>query len=55
MELNSFGSRSGCGSCLHHWLRDEETLYGSGKGDKIEEVDVKISLEKEARELPERE
>ncbi|KAH6724274.1 hypothetical protein BKA61DRAFT_535769 [Leptodontidium sp. MPI-SDFR-AT-0119] len=28
IELNSFGARSGCGSCLFHWLRDMEVLYG---------------------------
>jgi hypothetical protein len=28
IELNSFGARSGCGSCLFHWLRDGDVLYG---------------------------
>ncbi|KAK0128501.1 hypothetical protein ONS95_000473 [Cadophora gregata] len=28
IELNSFGARSGCGSCLFHWLRDRDVLYG---------------------------
>jgi hypothetical protein len=28
IELNSFGARSGCGSCLFHWLRDWDVLYG---------------------------
>ena len=28
VELNTFGSRSGCGSGLFHWLRDHDQLYG---------------------------
>jgi hypothetical protein len=28
IELNSFGTRSGCGACLFHWLRDGDMLYG---------------------------
>lgn len=31
IELNSFGARSGCGSCLFHWLRDWDILYGKDK------------------------
>ncbi|KAE9370062.1 hypothetical protein N431DRAFT_492250 [Stipitochalara longipes BDJ] len=27
IELNSFGTRSGCGACLFHWLRDGDVLY----------------------------
>ncbi|KAH0490717.1 hypothetical protein TgHK011_002174 [Trichoderma gracile] len=30
IELNTFGVRSACGSCLFHWLRDRELLYGEG-------------------------
>lgn len=40
IELNSFGTRSGCGSCLFHWLRDMNVLYG-----KDEFVEFRISLE----------
>jgi hypothetical protein len=38
IELNSFGTRSGCGSCLFHWLRDEDILYskGIGNGKQVE-------------------
>jgi hypothetical protein len=38
IELNSFGTRSGCGSCLFHWLRDGDILYskGTGNGKKVE-------------------
>lgn len=38
IELNSFGTRSGCGTCLFHWLRDGDILYGrkSGNGKQIE-------------------
>lgn len=28
VELNTFGSRSGCGSALFHWLHDRQQLYG---------------------------
>lgn len=28
VEINPFGAVSGCGSCLFHWLRDAEQLYG---------------------------
>lgn len=38
IELNSFGSRSGCGSCLFHWLGDEDILYG-----KEEVVEFRVS------------
>ena len=46
IELNTFGSRSGCGSCLYHWLRDEDLLYGRGpKGENGEtEVEFRISV-----------
>jgi hypothetical protein len=32
VELNVFGARSGLGSCLFHWIRDMDVLYGKGKG-----------------------
>jgi len=28
VEINPFGAVSGCGSCLFHWIRDAEQLYG---------------------------
>ncbi|KAL8834498.1 MAG: hypothetical protein Q9170_003733 [Blastenia crenularia] len=28
IELNDFGAMTGCGSCLFHWLKDAEILYG---------------------------
>ncbi|KAG5756271.1 hypothetical protein H9Q72_000963 [Fusarium xylarioides] len=28
VELNVFGARSGCGSCLFHWINDWDQLYG---------------------------
>ncbi|KAF4944885.1 hypothetical protein FSARC_14555 [Fusarium sarcochroum] len=31
VELNVFGARSGCGSCLFHWIKDFDTLYGDGE------------------------
>lgn len=35
VELNTFGVRSACGSCLFHWLRDQEVLYGEAS-DNVE-------------------
>ncbi len=32
VELNGFGARSSCGSCLFQWVRDWDVLYG-GQGD----------------------
>jgi len=41
IELNSFGARSGCGSCLFHWLSDEVVLYG----EKVDgEVEFRIAV-----------
>ncbi|KAF4981418.1 hypothetical protein FZEAL_2766 [Fusarium zealandicum] len=31
VELNVSGARSGCGSCLFHWINDFDLLYGDGK------------------------
>ncbi|PTD02808.1 hypothetical protein HYE67_010682 [Fusarium culmorum] len=31
VELNVFGARSGCGSCLFHWIDDLDKLYGEGE------------------------
>ncbi|KAE8446279.1 hypothetical protein EG329_012365 [Mollisiaceae sp. DMI_Dod_QoI] len=46
IELNSFGARSGCGSCLFHWLKDLDVLYGrSSDGDvKADELEFRISV-----------
>jgi hypothetical protein len=45
IELNSFGARSGCGSCLCHWLRDWNVLYGKHKdGGEGVEVEFRISV-----------
>ncbi|EFR04928.1 hypothetical protein MGYG_07930 [Nannizzia gypsea CBS 118893] len=39
VEINPFGAMSGCGSCLFHWLKDSNGLYGlSGK------VQIKMAL-----------
>ncbi|RMJ04746.1 hypothetical protein CDV36_014591 [Fusarium kuroshium] len=31
VELNVFGARSGCGSCLFNWVNDFSQLYGEGE------------------------
>ncbi|KAF4455676.1 hypothetical protein F53441_2076 [Fusarium austroafricanum] len=31
VELNVFGVRSGCGSCLFHWINDLDKLYGNAE------------------------
>ncbi|KAI0810052.1 hypothetical protein GGR55DRAFT_150696 [Xylaria sp. FL0064] len=36
VELNVFGVRSACGSCLFQWIRDRETLYGHGEPNYVE-------------------
>ncbi|KAI1163364.1 hypothetical protein F5B18DRAFT_619970 [Nemania serpens] len=36
VELNCFGLRSACGSCLFQWIRDRETLEGRGKPEDVE-------------------
>ncbi|KAI8948040.1 hypothetical protein F4801DRAFT_558465 [Xylaria longipes] len=36
VELNVFGARSACGSCLFHWIRDRETLEGHGEPEDVE-------------------
>ena len=33
IEFNSFGAWSGCGSCLFHWPRDRDVLYGGAAKD----------------------
>jgi hypothetical protein len=39
VELNSFGVRSACGSCLFQWLRDREVMYG-----KLDEVEFRVTF-----------
>lgn len=39
VEINPFGAASGCGSCLFHWLRDAEQLYGLQDG-----VEVRVAV-----------
>ena len=36
VELNVFGVRSACGSCLFHWIRDRKILEGHGEPGDIE-------------------
>jgi hypothetical protein len=47
-ELNAFGTRSGCGSCLFQWLKDENVLYrngrGLGHGAKTGEMEVEFRI-----------
>jgi hypothetical protein len=43
IELNSFGTRSGCGACLFHWLRDEDLLYGKMELE-TGEVEFRVSV-----------
>jgi hypothetical protein len=43
IELNSFGTRSGCGTCLFHWLRDGLVLYGKNwRANR--EIEFRISV-----------
>ena len=39
IELNESGARSGCGSCLFHWIRDARLLYG-----REEMVEVRLAV-----------
>ncbi|TRX92100.1 hypothetical protein FHL15_006967 [Xylaria flabelliformis] len=36
IELNVFGARSACGSCLFQWIRDRKTLEGHGEPQGVE-------------------
>ncbi|KAI1122159.1 hypothetical protein F5Y10DRAFT_80949 [Nemania abortiva] len=36
VELNVFGVRSACGSCLFQWIRDRKTLEGQGETEDVE-------------------
>jgi hypothetical protein len=49
IELNSFGTRSGCGSCLFQWLKDENVLYGRGNGDGSRNLNGESEAEVEFR------
>ncbi|CAI4212034.1 unnamed protein product [Parascedosporium putredinis] len=31
VELNTYGVRSACGSCLFHWVNDRETMYDASE------------------------
>jgi hypothetical protein len=33
VELNTFGVRSACGSCLFQWVDDRRVLYGEEKAE----------------------
>lgn len=35
VELNVFGARSACGSCLFHWVKDRDQLYGKSDGIEL--------------------
>lgn len=39
VELNTFGVRSACGSCLFQWVDDREVLYGG------EEAEFRVSVD----------
>ncbi|KAJ6519308.1 hypothetical protein C8R45DRAFT_950953 [Mycena sanguinolenta] len=39
LELDPFGVRANCGSCLFHWVTDAETLFG-GK----EQIEVRLAV-----------
>jgi hypothetical protein len=39
VELNTFGVRSGCGSCLFQWVEDRGVLYGE------EEPEFRVSMD----------
>ncbi|KAI0399870.1 hypothetical protein F4802DRAFT_587330 [Xylaria palmicola] len=36
VELNVFGARSACGSCLFQWITDRKTLEGYGDPEEVE-------------------
>ncbi|KAH8168241.1 hypothetical protein CIB48_g60 [Xylaria polymorpha] len=36
VELNVFGARSACGSCLFDWIQDRNTLEGHGEPEDVE-------------------
>ncbi|KAK4185377.1 hypothetical protein QBC35DRAFT_503850 [Podospora australis] len=40
IELNTFGVRSACGSCLFHWVEHRDLLYG----ERSEKVDFAVTM-----------
>ncbi|KAH7166368.1 hypothetical protein EDB81DRAFT_782196 [Dactylonectria macrodidyma] len=40
IELNTFGVRSACGSCLFHWVKDRDLLYGQD----AEDVEFRVAV-----------
>jgi len=40
VELNTFGVRSACGSCLFQWVKDRKVLYGEEEGEFRVSVDM---------------
>ena len=40
VELNTFGVRSACGSCLFQWVEDRKVLYGEGEAEFRVSVDM---------------
>ncbi|KAK4179578.1 hypothetical protein QBC36DRAFT_70526 [Triangularia setosa] len=39
VELNGFGARSSCGSCLFQWVKDREQLYGG-----TEDMEFRVAI-----------
>jgi len=46
IELNGFGAKSGCDSCLFHWIKDMDILYGrrAASYGKEKEIGFRISV-----------
>ncbi|KAF7552328.1 hypothetical protein G7Z17_g4415 [Cylindrodendrum hubeiense] len=40
IELNTFGVRSACGSCLFQWVKDRDLLYGND----VEDVEFRVAV-----------
>jgi hypothetical protein len=47
VELNTFGVRSACGSCLFQWVEDRKVLYGE------EEAQFRVSVDMQGQEQEE--
>ncbi|KAI0164600.1 hypothetical protein GGR57DRAFT_449874 [Xylariaceae sp. FL1272] len=45
VELNVFGVRSGCGSCLFQWINDRDVLYGAVH----DEVEFRVTMWQSSR------
>ena len=43
IELNGFGTTSGTGSCLFHWIRDRDVMCAVGDGER--KVEFRILME----------